>query len=406
MAREEAAGGQSATLHVAWKVWHTGDPTTAAFVWGDSVRSVWGCVALSGYDPDRPIDIAYSQFNAAPLPRDSPSAFGRHNGSLAIMALCSAENTVVSHGGALTGLFDRQTASISMAAGYKASSEGAVGGESFGGTGNFDSLSCTIVVNADYTVPTLGPSAFSAAVMALGPAGYWRLADEVGLTANDEVGSNDGTWAGHNVMPFDRPVFSGLPAMAGFSRISALFFTADNNVQGSRARIALPSVSWWPSTPNVWSIMAVIQQDLISGRQSIFGASGTSGKPQLEVGVSGNLQALIEGTFLWNTPTDTILPGVPYFVVISRNGAGSTNYKCWVNAVDITLSSTAASNNTSGAFVGLIGARTTTSQAFGGRISDVALFTDVLTQAEVESLYALLGSTPPSGEPRFDSWWN
>lgn len=388
-----------------WRIAAGGDPSTWTFTTAATQSDVHAMQAWSGHDPDRPIDNLRCDWGVTTDPI-TPSIIARRAGTAICSASSATSSTLTSVPGTLTSLFNLTASpgNIGAAAGYKTVSAGGVSTEDFGAvTAGRDWLASVILINDDYTIPTLGSSSFAAAVLALSPAAYWRLADEQGLTADDWAGSNDGTYTGANLTTYAEPIFPGLPAsfrqgggQLGFANLGA-------NFAANVARIALPSVNWWPTTPDVYTIMACFQTDEVNAniaRQTIFGASGTAGKPQLEIESDGSLDMIVEGAFRWDSAAAVIAANTAYFVVFTRNGAGNT-FAVYLNGSTVTDPAPSTTSQTSGAFVGLIGARTTTTQPFEGRISDVALFTTALSSGNVSALYALLTGTPSAGEPRF-----
>lgn len=387
-----------------WRIAAGGDPSTWTFT-SASLRAVFSISAWSGVDPDRPIDIWDTQWanNADAI---SPAVTAKRSGvAVCFSSTAATPTSAYSLPGSLTSLVAyTSTASITAIAGYKSVNAGGVSAENWGNVGNFDHLSTTILINADYS-PTLlpGASAFSTAVLALSPAGYWRLADEYGLTADDSAGSNDGTYAGFSTLNHGPAIFPGLPASLLLGAPSGNWTNGYDRCGGNgTGYVSLPSVNWWSSTPDVYTIMACVRVFDISAsaaRQTIFGASGTSGKPQLEIESDGTLNMIVEGAFRWDAPSPLSV-NTSYFIVFTRNGSGST-FHVYVNGSEVTDASPSTTSQTSGAFVGLIGARTTTTQPWNGLISDVALFTTALSSSDVSNLYSKLTGTTFAGENRF-----
>lgn len=393
--------GNDSGQYFWWRIAAGGDPSTWTFTTSASRQAVFGMSAWSGHDPDHPVDAwdLKSQTNANAI---TPASVARRAG----VAICSASKatdtgTDFSLPGGLTSLLAYDEASgIGAIAGYKTTTAGGVAAEDFGNPGStLDWIASVLVLNQDYSPSnTPGASAFSNAVLALSPAGYWRLADEYGVTVDDAVGSNDGTIGGTSVLTYAPPIFPGLPASAQFGAPSVDLSAMTR--AGGAGYVSLPSVNWWPTTPMVYSIIACVKPFGATVRQTIFGASGTSSKPQMEVETDGSLDLIVEGTFVWDSAAGVIAANTPYFIVFTRNGSGNT-WAMYVNGSSVTDSSPGTTSQTSGAFVGLIGARTTTTQPFWGLISDVALFTTVLSSSNVSALYALLIGSTFSGESRF-----
>lgn len=388
-----------------WRIAAGGDPGTWTFTTAATQSDVHAMQAWSGHDPERPIDNLRCNWGVTTNPT-TPSVVARRAGTAVCHVSTAVATNITSVPGSLTSLFriSASPGNISAAAGYKTISAGGVSTEDFGAVaGATDWLASTFLINDAYTNPTLGSSSFAAAVLALGPAAYWRLADENGLTADDWAGSADGTYTGPNLTTYAEPIFNGLPASMRIGGGSSTFWVDGANLAVNFGYVSLPSTDWWAGNANIYTIMFCMQADEVDanvGRQTIFGASGTAGKPQLEIEADGSLDMIVEGAFRWDSAAAVIAAGTPYFVVFTRNGTGNT-FAVYVNGATVTDAAPSTTAQTTGAFVGLIGARTTTSQNFYGRISDVALFTTALSSGNVSSLYALLTGTPSAGDPRF-----
>ena len=218
-------------------------------------------------------------------------------------------------------------------------------------------------------------STYRDAVLASNPVSYWRLGETSGLTAADEMGSNPGSYV--------NGVTLGAPGVTRNDSDLAASFDGVNDA------VSVTSASSLNATTGV-TVEAWVKRT-------------KSGVWQPLVGKPLNGQSKLENYSLWlntsNRPTAFFGNGST-FVTVSTVGAIDSNWHHIVGTydnatakiyLDGTLSATKA-----GAGVLLtpsterlsIGTSNSGSYSFGGTLDEVAVYTSVLSAAQIQAHYA------------------
>ncbi len=230
-----------------------------------------------------------------------------------------------------------------------------------------------------YESATGTPSAYSTAVLADSPAGYWRLGEPSGSTVNDSAGSNTGTYT-------NGPLLGQASLLSGDSANKAVRFDGSND----HARI--PHAAAISPTQRV-TVEAWIKPAVVP----TSGFASIATKPEAySLQFNGNR---LEFTVMQNgtrrrtqAPAGAIVANQTYHVVGTYDGS---NARLYVNGSQVaTTALTGAISAPSNALT--IGAWDSSQEFLNGTIDDVAVYSTALTAARVGAHYtAGTASTPP-----------
>jgi Concanavalin A-like lectin/glucanases superfamily/Fibronectin type III domain len=227
------------------------------------------------------------------------------------------------------------------------------------------------------------PSAYSNAVLADSPAGYWRLGEAGGTTANDSAGSNTGDYT--NAPQLDSP--SLLPAD-----------TANRSVRfdGTDDHVGVPNSTSLNPSQQV-TVEAWIKPEALPAAGS-FGSIATKGEsyslqfngPRLEFTV---MQAGVRKRT--QAPVGAIAVNQTYHVVGTYDGA---NARLYVNGSQVAVTAlTGAIGPATKRFV--IGSWSGTGEFVRGTIDDVAVYGSALSAARVAAHYEAATNAGPPPDP-------
>jgi len=223
--------------------------------------------------------------------------------------------------------------------------------------------------------------------------GYWALDEGTGTTAYDDSdNSNNGTisgasWINRSVDSAGGKYSAKIVGTAIDPQTTNSKFGYQYENSGGTGYDIVPqgidcgnyiTISVWVHFTN-------------SVRRTIYSnGSGSSGCISLEVSGTGggySVGTVIAGVFVAYTAANAIAYGTWTHVCYTRNGSG-LNHKIYINGVEKTLSTNVsdsylspASNATS-----LIGARSESSQLWGGRMDELMIFNKALGLTDVKRL--------------------
>jgi len=223
-----------------------------------------------------------------------------------------------------------------------------------------------------------GPSAYSDAVLADDPVGYWRLGEPSGTTANDSAGDNAGTYQGSAQLGVD-------------SLVPADPVNAAVQLDGVNDRVGIENAPELTPTGQV-SVEAWIKPDQVpsSGFRGIvvkpetFALQLNNGRLEFTVvqnGVRRRAQA----------PPGTVVAGQTYHVVGTYDGAHVRLYLNGAPAASLPLTG-GIGPDANGELS--IGSWDDAQEFADATVDEVALYDEALTAAEVEDHYDV-GSEPP-----------
>ncbi|HYI80355.1 MAG TPA: LamG-like jellyroll fold domain-containing protein [Thermoleophilaceae bacterium] len=230
-----------------------------------------------------------------------------------------------------------------------------------------------------YESATGTPSAYSTAVLADSPAGYWRLGEPSGSTVNDSAGSNTGTYT-------NGPLLGQTSLLSGDTANRSVRFDGTND----HARI--PHASGISPTQRI-TVEAWIKPAVVP----TSGFASIATKPEAySLQFNGNR---LEFTVIQNgtrrrtqAPAGAIVANQTYHLVGTYDGA---NARLYVNGSQVaTTALTGAISAPSNALT--IGAWDNTQEFLNGTIDDVAVYSSALTAARIGAHYSAgTASTPP-----------
>lgn len=219
--------------------------------------------------------------------------------------------------------------------------------------------------------------AYADEVLADSPVGYWRLGDASGTNANDEISTNDGTYAG------------------GFTLAVTGALTGDTDtavtLNGTDGRVTIPAT--FPTlaasdmTCEAWIKTAATG----TAGQMIFGAYQTAspfpgwGFIFQQGTADGKLGFFDATSALWRKSTGTITDTNWHHVAVTVSSGGSTTFY-----IDGTAAGTVA-GNAPNSFTGpkAIGStgNNVTSALFNGTLDEVAVYSTVLSGTRILAHY-------------------
>lgn len=227
------------------------------------------------------------------------------------------------------------------------------------------------------------PSAYSNAVLADAPAGYWRLGEPGGTTANDSAGANTGTYT--NAPQLDTP--SLLPAD-----------TANRSVRfdGTNDHVSVPNSASLNPSQRV-SVEAWIKPEALPAAGS-FASIATKGEsyalqfngPRLEFtvmqnGVRRRTQAAV----------GAVAVNQAYHVVGTYDG---TNARLYINGSQVAVTAlTGAIGPATNKFV--IASWSGTNELMRGTVDEVAVYGSALSAARVAAHYDAGTNAGPPPDP-------
>lgn len=232
---------------------------------------------------------------------------------------------------------------------------------------------CALLVCA--AVPAPAGASYSATVTADSPTAYWRLGEASGTNANDEIGTNDGTYAGATL--------GVTGAIAGDSDTAV-------TLNGTSSSITIPSgvgtFSGGPLTAEAW----VKTSDNTAVSQMIFGAYNIT-SPYPGWGLLYN-QSSADHKLAFFTPgggwvksTGTITDTAWHYVAAKITTGGSVTF--YIDGTSAGTASSTVPNSYTGAKA--IGSAAGGGSArFKGSVDEAALYAAALSDAQVAAHYA------------------
>jgi len=237
-----------------------------------------------------------------------------------------------------------------------------------------------------YETGETGPSAYSSAVLADNPVGYWRLGEPGGTTANDSAGSNTGTFV-------NAPLLDTASLLSGDAANRSVRFDGTNDY------VTIPHSTALNPSAQV-SVEAWIKPEALpaAGAFSAIAAKRESyalqlNGPRLEFTIMQNgtrrrLQA----------PVGAVAVGQTYHVVGTYDGSTTRLY---LNGVQVAT----------GALTGAIGPATnsfniaswSTNEFFRGTVDEVAVYNNTISAARIAAHYAAGTNAPPPPDPAVDA---
>lgn len=210
-------------------------------------------------------------------------------------------------------------------------------------------------------------SAYTSAVLALSPLGYWPLS-ETSSTYNDLVGGGAGNFSAAgtgsrgatSLLPGDSG--NGCLDKTGTGRYGSI---ADNAVISPTGSVT--AMGWCQPT-------AVTTAQHLFYKLASYGLSLRGSAVYWELGGPGNV----------NTLADTVVAGNPMFIAGTYDGATSSLY---VNGVLLTSSAKSGAVTDNGNLLEL--GAVSNAQGFVGKLQHLALFGSALTAAQIQGLYTL-----------------
>lgn len=127
-----------------------------------------------------------------------------------------------------------------------------------------------------------------------------------------------------------------------------------------------------------------------ASRMTILGSNNVAGVIQLEMSATRQVSAIINTVYVATSSTNDVALNQWNHIVYTRSGTGAGTHKIYVNGTLRTLTVNASNNFVDSASVKLLGARTTGSQLWSGRIDEVIVYPRVLSASEVAAHAAFL----------------
>lgn len=215
--------------------------------------------------------------------------------------------------------------------------------------------------------PVVVDSSYRALVMSDGPAAYWRLGEASGTTAIDEMGASNGTYSG------------------GFTLGAAGALANDPNTavdfNGSTGQVSVPSAPTLALTSQV-TIEAWVNPDTLAGTRFVVN-KGTWYYLYINYGTT--IFGINSGGADLYVTTPTVTAGAWQHLVGTYDGANLVLYR---NGVVVAQAPTTGAITSTAAPV-------LVSQAFDGRLDEVAVYGTALTQAQALAHYQRGNGTRP-----------
>jgi hypothetical protein len=221
---------------------------------------------------------------------------------------------------------------------------------------------------------------YSAAVLALGPVGYWPLGEGGGVTAADLAGTNAGTYTGST-----QPTL-GVKGMGLSDDSTAVTFTAAQN-QYVALRTGTPIIGGQAN----FSVIAWVKDLSAVARRPVYSERPATGNDLLkfELNVTDGKISYTHrddaATLLQTSSATGVISGGPHLAIWVKAGATITFY---VDAVASAGSNDTASDNFTDANIQSRIMSDASGQYTGGTVAHVAVWRRALTLAEVTKLYA------------------
>jgi len=218
---------------------------------------------------------------------------------------------------------------------------------------------------------------YRAAVLAAGPAGYWRFDESSGTTAADETGNNDGTYVG-------TPVFSELGVMRDGSGSPSVEF------DGSTEWVTVPQAAVDGLTD--LTVEAWVDKDATS-RYGVFNVNYSGGNSYNRWG----LWVYDDDTLYWHdgaavtayASTGTLSNNTRHYIVATRSAAGVLLF--YIDGVlDTTHTGIDVSASSSGDTVQIgmdIDSGAPDTDEFDGHMDEIAVYGRVLDPDEILEHY-------------------
>ena len=227
-------------------------------------------------------------------------------------------------------------------------------------------------------------SAYSSAILALGPIAYWRLGEASGTAAADATG--------HGYTAF----YEGGVGLAAGSLLAVDPTDTAVSFNGTNADAAggTPASNWNPNTGDVFTLEAWVKPSTVTVQGCII--SQDDGGPALYMTSSGQIQGNCDNRANIATATVALTANTVHHVAFTKNGASVHLY---LDGVDVTG---AVSNYTCGASttrVASIGSALRSAYGglnwFAGTIDEAAIYGFALTPAQIAQNYTTGRSAPP-----------
>ena len=262
-----------------------------------------------------------------------------------------------------------------------------------GNTGN-DSSSNELVIDLTAPVAADDPVTYSTYVNGLSPLAYWRLDESSGTTVYDETGTNDGTY-------INGPSLGQGGALADEPAHTAVAFAGTpNNDTGDYIEIADdPSYLIDEGAIQLWFNTSDVTQDAYLFSKD---ASGTVSGGHVQIGLNAASHVIVrlqDTATSYNVESTTALTANEWHHVVFTFGSGGMQLYVDGQLVD-TDAYTGGLGTSSGGTGNIepivIGASSATSVSgtgnpttdhFGGRIDEVAMFGAELTAEQIRELY-------------------
>ncbi len=227
------------------------------------------------------------------------------------------------------------------------------------------------------------PSAYADAVLADSPAGYWRLGEAGGTTANDAAGANTGT-------------YTNAPTLDSASLLAA--DTANRSVRfdGSNDHVRIPNSTGLNPSQRV-TVEAWIKPEALPAAGSFASIAAKRESYALQFnGPRLELTIMQNGTRRrTQAPVGAVVAGQTYHVVGTYDG---TNTRLYLNGTQVATT----------ALTGAIGPATNglniaswdgSGELMRGNVDEVAVYGTALSAARVAAHYTAGTNAPPPPDP-------
>ena len=214
---------------------------------------------------------------------------------------------------------------------------------------------------------TISPATYSSTVLADSPISYWRLGETSGTNANDEAGSNDGTY-------ISTPTLGATGLLTGDTDKAVELNGTDEWVT-----VEDHSTLDQGAGPLSWELWYQRQN---SSRTEVLITKGASTLMLYFVGTTLNIAVRGSGTAMSITQTGTD----KHHLVVTKDSTSGTAWKLYVDGADVTptVTSQTPSSNTDKIYMGT---DSDTSDPFDGVLDEVAIYGSVLSLAQVQAHY-------------------
>lgn len=242
-------------------------------------------------------------------------------------------------------------------------------------------------------------SGYRLTVLADNPVAYWRLNELSGITSDDLIGSNDGTYTPNSAGSWTGGTLAQSGAIAGDN--SALF-------NGTTGYTTVPSLSAFSFIQNtaIFSLEFWVKNNDITARKAIIGNNATSGEKGFVVifengagfGTKAIRCSIFKGTIgnpvtAFRSPDNVITDTNWHHVVIVHTAAASNSAKIYVDGVSQSITyesaytSLSSGNSTRALFTGAVNNAGSPSLPYNGNVDEVAIYNTALSQARVTAHY-------------------